>query len=695
MSLRLDHSTAGKLLIRDDVRVWIEGISFSISAPTERARFTTTRWTGNAATASQRLRRASEEVAVAAVGADGDVVTIQLDLRTDLDDLSCADSFEQSRLALPALHLPPDLSYFLVTYGLGGADDPLGGYWPAAKTGTVGQGLPHRAFAPIVLFDEHGALAIAPASQFLTSVLLRTEGGIARGLHGSVDRLTTQTRIETILARGKDVADALLRLGDVLLARGGKRRPVADASPLTSGLGWWNAYGGFYTEPIRPLDERHLVEMGDDLHRREVPVKYLGIDLWYPYRRIGQAVRFSPDRRKYPSGLGAVAERLGLSTVLHLSARAPDNDYGSDGGDPTAYGEIGAELVRQGAIAAWHDWLRTQQHLAPRLRNDPRAADQWFEGLARLLGGNGLNLLLCMQTMGMALASTGLPNAISARSAIDYLFGQPEAFDTLDRLGQTGFRAEALPVVELWRQNLLVGFALYAFGLLPFYDLFLSAHHPGLGGTTARIDALLRALSCGPVGIGDGPGRTDVALVRSLLDATGRILRPDHPPIPDSSTLGAPVEVYRTRRAAGGACWEYLLFLNTSQAPQRSRIPGAASGRLLWDLLGRRVVTDDRLDLAPGGLACVLAAPRHAGIAILGLADKLVPAARDVLRAAEKLPDGWRLDLHAPGQRMAIWSPSHVAVRDGGGAHLTTRCNGDLVTVGIGPDTVSLEITRR
>lgn len=695
MTLCLARSETGSLLIRDEARVWIEAVSFSIDTPLSRDGISAADWKGNEETVAQSLAQADEEIAVAQVTVDGNVALVRLDLRRDLSGLSCADSFEQSRLAIPSLRLPPDLSYFLVTYGLGAADDPLGGYWPTAGVATVGRGFPERAFAPLVLFDGAGALAIAPGSQFLTSALLAADGGVARGLHGSIDQLAAGTCIETIITRGNDIADALLRLGDVLLARGGKRRPAPEASILTSTLGWWNAYGGFFTEPIRPLDEDHLTEVGDGLRRLRVPIRYIGLDLWYPYRRIGQAIRFSPDPKKYPNGLRPIAQRLGLPTVLHLSARSPDNAYGNDGANPEVYAEIAAELRRQDAIAAWHDWLRTQQHLSPGLRREPLAADRWFTEMGRLLEQSGLDLLLCMQTMGMALASTRVPNARCARSAIDYLFGQPEALDTLDRLGHTGFRAEALPASELWRQNLLVGFALHALGLLPFHDLFLTAHHPGLGGTAARTDALLRALSCGPVGIGDGPGRTDAALVRSLLDGTGHVLRPDHPPIPDTSTLGKPVEIYRTVHVAGEARWDYLLLLNTTGRPQRGAVTEGGPERFMWDVLRHRTIGQEWISLAPGELACVLIPPCHEGITLFGLTDKLVPAPRGILRSADRTIDGWRVELLAPDERFAIWSASQVAVKDDDGTCLSTTRDGNLITLELGADTGALEITRR
>jgi hypothetical protein len=249
----------------------------------------------------------------------------------------------------------------------------------------------------------------------------------------------------------------MIRLGDALLARSGKPRPSPQDSLLTSSLGWWNAYGGYYTEPIRPLGENRLVDTIDRLRRASVPIAYVGLDLWYPYRAIGQALRFVPDPQKYAKGFREIARRHGLAFVFHLSALAPDNEYGAGGADPSFYRDVATELRHQGGIAAWHDWLRTQQHLTSALRSDPVGADRWFREMAEALRKEGLSLLLCMQTMGMALAATEIPNALSARTAIDYLFGQPEALDTLEGLGMGGFKNDAISLGELRRQNLLMG----------------------------------------------------------------------------------------------------------------------------------------------------------------------------------------------------------------------------------------------
>ncbi|MEA3238969.1 MAG: hypothetical protein U9Q94_04210, partial [Candidatus Bipolaricaulota bacterium] len=241
------------------------------------------------------------------------------ELLRDIDHLKREDSFEDATLLVPTFTFPAEMSFFLSTFGLGGInDDYPGGYWPTAKIGRGPGDLPDQAFAPIVLFSQGKALAISPANLFLTSPLVKTEGGVGRGLHGAVDHLPAGTRLETLFALGDDVPSALMHLGDILLARGGKKRPSPGSNPIFSRLGWWNAYGSYYTEPIRRLDEHALSDLIDDLKANEIPVDYLGLDLWYPYEQIGQAIQYVPDKKKYPRGIAPLADKAELSTVLHL-----------------------------------------------------------------------------------------------------------------------------------------------------------------------------------------------------------------------------------------------------------------------------------------------------------------------------------------------------------------------------------------
>lgn len=634
-------------------------------------------------------------VARISVRAEPDVAWVVVETQRPLAGLATEDSFESSSVAAPAFRFPEHLRTLAVTFGLGrSGEGQIGGYWPSARCGRGVGSLPCEAFAPLVLYDGDSALAIAPASQFLTSTLRMSESFVARSLHGATDALPAGMRIETVFASGTGIPDALTRLGGALLARSGKARPSPADSVLTSSLGWWNAYGSYYTEPVRPLGENRLVDVVDRLRRASVPIAYVGLDLWYPYRAIGQAVRFAPDPRKYARGFNEIARRHGLGFVFHLSALSHDNEYGATGADPSFYREVAAELSRQGGIAAWHDWLRTQQHLTPALRSDPVGADRWFAELAAALHHEGLSLLLCMQTMGMALAATELPNAIAARTAIDYLFGQPEALDTLEGLGMGGFRNDAISLADLRRQNLLVGSILNALGLLPFHDFFLTRHHEGLGGADPRGEAVLRALSCGPVGIGDGPGMTDVDLVHTLVSSRGALLRPDHAPQPDTGSLGGDIEIYRTERVAGDARWEYIMGLNRSPRQASLSLPHDREDVVVWDVFERRVVPSMEATLDSGGVACYVLAPLRQGIAPLGLVDKLVPAPAGVVRSAE-IHDGWRLETDAPGERFAFWAEQPPCVRADGSRMSLVQQQSNLWIVDVPESVSALVATRR
>jgi hypothetical protein len=623
------------------------------------------------------------------------VVSFSALVEKQIRGLRVADSFEAFSVAFPRIVVPASYRCFLTTYGLGpSGNGGVGGYWPEAKVVPSTASLPSQAFSPLVLFDEHSALAIAPTSQFLTSSLIADHGDVVRTLHGSIDVLEAGTRLETVFVEGVDIADALLHAGDFLLARGGKRRPDPRAFAMTSKLGWWNAYGGYYTEPIHPLNEETLVELIRSLREQTVPVEYVGLDLWYPYKYIGQALRFEPDPSKYPHGVRPISDKFDLPMVLHLSALSDENEYRADGSNPDFYRQVARELRSQGAVVAWHDWLRTQQHLSPQLRGDTTTPDAWFRGMAEAMAEQNINVLTCMHTMGMALGSTALPNIISARSSIDYLFAQPEALDTLEQLGLPGFRDEATPLHRMRRQNLLVGFTYYALGLLPFYDLFLTRWQDRVGGASPRAEAVLRALSCGPVGIGDGPGLTDTSLVSQLLSSEGDLLQPDHPPYPDTETLGNPIEIYRTERKTSSARWEYVLVLNTTAEDQSFDVALPSEEVVIWDGMRRRVVKNMCGVLQGGEIAYFLLAPLIGGIAPIGFGDKLLPTSTRGLIDA-RWTDGWELQLGSVSCEFSVWADVPIVLTDQDGKELKTQQGDSVVVCSLGEGVSSLHIARR
>jgi hypothetical protein len=626
----------------------------------------------------------------------GDSLLVTAELHRELDGLAQTDSFDDPTFLAPTFSFPNDLSFFLATFGLGPSGDEYpGGYWPTVKLGQGPRELPTEAFAPLVCFSQRGAVAVAPANYFLTSPLVRIPDGVGRGLHGAVDSLPAGTKIETAFALGEDLPAALMRLGDFLLARGGKERPQPGKTPLTSSLGWWNAYGGYYTELIRALNGQQLEEVIESLKEQEIPIGYLGLDLWYPYQTIGQAVRYTPDPKKYPQGLKAIVEREEIPTVLHLSALSPKNGYGADGVDPGFYREVAKEISREKGITAWHDWLRTQQHLTPALRHDPTAADRWFAGMAEAFAGEDLSVLLCMQTMGMNLASTAQKNITVARSHTDFLFAQKKALEAAAALGHGDFLEAWTPPGDLHRQNLWMGMVLYALGMLPFHDLFLSRPSSDLGGDHPKEEAVLRALSCGPVGIGDGPGMSDTELIDRLLLTDGTLAQPDRPPFPVIETIDRAIEAFWTERKAGSIRWIYLLLLNTAAEELPYQLaPPAEEEFLIWDGLKnqRREAIEGRL--APGRLAYFVLVPQREGIAPLGLWKRFVPAPTGKILDL-KWEEGWRITLDGVEDEFAIFSEQPVSVHTEKGVPGGLSHRGDLWICKVEEQVRNLHVFRR
>jgi len=443
------------------------------------------------------------------------------------------------------------------------------------------------------------------------------------------------------------------------------------------------------------LDEHALQEVIDDLKEHEIPIDYLGLDLWYPYEQIGQAIQYTPDKEKYPRGIAPLAEQAGLSTVLHLSSLSAKNVYHADGADPLFYHQVAREVKSQRGIVAWHDWLRTQQYLTPKLREDPQAAEDWFSGMTGAFAPEDVDVLLCMQTMGMNLASTQHPNVISGRTHTDFLFMQNEALHTLAAHGHPDFLEGFIEPSELRRQNLLMGMVLYSLGMLPFHDLFLTRPHPGLGGDNPEEEALLRALSCGPVGIGDGPGMVDADLIDRLLLPDGTLAQPDHPPFPLMETIDSDVQAFFTEHDAGGFKWGYLLLLNTSdeELPYAME-PQFAGDYLIWDGFLRKAVPRIGGTIGPGRLVYYVLVPERDGIGLLGLSDTFVTMPRRLFSEV-KWSDGWHFALRKGAMVLAVVSANPVRAQAADGRQLTVTPQDDLWIIDTSDEPNQVHIYRR
>jgi hypothetical protein len=602
-------------------------------------------------------------------------VLVEAEVLSDLVGLAGEDSFLASPLDAPVLFLSEG-EYLLFTWGMVGPGG--GGEWPRPICGSQLGKIPRdRPFAPLVVTDGCRSLAVSPASHFPVSPLRALDPSrraIARGLHGAIGRLPKGTVLKTLLSFGDDPFETLYTLGEVLLALGGRGRHGPSEHPVLSRLGYWTDYGAYYSDLFHPADEKTLRELARYFHLKGIPVGYFGLDLWYDYERAGLARSYRPDVEKFPRGLGQLVRETDIPVFLHLSGFARDNAYqgryrfleGEEAAcpaEPEFYRDLARELLAEGAIGVWHDHLRNQQGRIPELRNSLTAAEDWFRGMTQAFSAAGLPLMLSVPTMGFLLSATAAPGVIAARSGEDYLVRHEQQLAML--LPEVRKKYEPVPYRDFIRGRFLMGWLLWCLGMYPFHDVFITnAQHPeGFAEPRAQDEALMRALSCGPIGIGDKLGYVDEGIVGKLCFPDGELLKPDFPARPRWAPLreGLLVAVAETALSAG--TWTFLAVYNLTEETVDYRLDpeelGVGKG-VLYDYFRGRVVGRLAGKLPPEGGDYFVLTPEVNGMALVGLLGKYitVPAgrcrvepAKGGLAATFRAPPGedYPVGVYAPG----------------------------------------------
>jgi hypothetical protein len=541
---------------------------------------------------------------------------------------------------------------------------------------------------PLCLRAADACLLVSPLDAFHEQVIAvprqREEAarGVRCGWHGDLASVPAGFASELAVWGGRGVRDALESFGAHLLARHRTQRPSRYADAAVGRLSYWTDNGAAYwyrTEPGRSV-EQTLSEVVHDLRARDVPVHAVELDSWFyphqvtrPFDAPGTVVpptgllAWEPRQDVLPGGVPALRERLGgPPLILHLrhfasaSACFADREAWRDGdrahpvdAEPF-YDALFDRAVAWGAVQVEHDWL-VECFLGVRgLREQPGRACAWQRAVDRAAERRGLSLLWCMATPADLLASAGLSRVAAVRTAGDYRYG--------------------LPSPQGWCWFLYGNALARALGLWPFKDVFLSsAHGTGLDGDRhAELEALLAALSGGPVGIGDRLGRTDREVVMRTCRADGVLVKPDAPIAALERCFRAhahraeellAAETY-TDHPAGRT--RYLLAVHASRAPGTLRldlpladagVPQDAGPLVARDWKTgaiRRLSAGASLGfaLAPGEWSLTQIAPLlPAGLAVFGDPALYASAGDRRLRDLRATPDGAALDvLGAPGE---------------------------------------------
>ena len=375
-------------------------------------------------------------------------------------------------------------------------------------------------------------LLLAPIDRFheqVVTVPTRDEpgAGIAWGWHGDLDDVPAGFSTSLAVLAGDSPRGLLERWAGLLDIA--DRHPV-DHDTLGRAVSYWTDNGAAYwyrTEPPRTVTET-LTDAVSSVEQAGVPVGAVQLDSWfYPHESTRPfdtddwivpptgLVDWAPRDDILPDGIGPVRDGLGGKPLVthcrHLSSSSPlterfdcwtDGAYAHPTGDDY-YEHLLDRAVAWGVETFEHDWL-VECFLGVRgLRAAPGRAAAWQEGLDRAAAARGMTLQWCMATPADFFQTASLRQVTSIRTSGDhgYLVGP-------------GF---------LWAWFCYSNALARVLGLAPFKDVFSS------GGEHAEVEALLSALSTGPVGLGDAIGTTDPHVVAATCRADGVIVRPDVP----------------------------------------------------------------------------------------------------------------------------------------------------------------------
>jgi hypothetical protein len=539
---------------------------------------------------------------------------------------------------------------------------------------------------PMMLLAPTGeTLMLAPLDNFHEQVMAVTNG-LRWGWHGDLDATPAGFATELAIIGGAAPRACLDAWGGELQRRAATVRPSRYHDDVNRRLSYWTDNGAAYwykTEPGHDVTAT-LVGTIDDLRARGIPVSTVQLDSWfYPHATLRPfdteewlvpptgLMEWDARHDVLPDGVAALRGALGdpplTAHCRHLAAASPYVEQFECWVDGERAHPTTAELyerwmdaaVQWGVTTFEHDWL-IECFLGVRgLRATPGRARAWQEGVDRAAGHRGLSLQWCMPSPADLCQSVTLRNVASVRTSGDHGY-----------LVSAGY---------LWAWFLYTNAFARALGLRPFKDVFFSdpsdpAHH-------AEVEALLSALSTGPVGIGDRMGGADAAIVRRTCRADGLLVKP-HTPVAAldrsfrqwATGRGALlVGAAESRHAAG--TWHYVVTLNAGSSASSGRVELADLGIdgpvVVWDWRAQTLQVFDPsggwdVALDPLDWDYRVVAPVVDGRAVVG-DPALYATAGDTRIADVRLTaDGLRVTVLGAGEdvELVTWSADGSVARD-------------------------------
>jgi hypothetical protein len=461
------------------------------------------------------------------------------------------------------------------------------------------------ALGLVLIRTESGVTLLAPLAGVHEQIVAVVDGALRWGWHGDLDDVPAGFVATLGVYDAATPALALARWAEELCG-GPPAARRRDTNPITSHLSYWTDNGAAYwyrTEPGQTIGAT-VAEAVTRLRESGVPVGAVELDSWFyeheiarPIAEIGYPeevpptgmMSWTPRADAFDGSLEEWTDSLGRPPlVLHSRHISPSSPYleegewwvdllGAQPHDPEFFRRWFDDAARWGVCCIEQDWMLIYWFGVRDMRAAPGRAAEWQRALDRHAADTGIGLMWCMATPADLVLAASLPNVVAVRTSDDYRFAEDPAI--------------------LWVWYLTVNRLAGALGLPAFKDVFFSqVPEPDAdaidGDVHAEVEALLSALSAGPVGIGDRVGRTDASIVMRTCDADGRIRHVDRPVgLVDDCLFGSPARGERLAWATAEATtndgvWRYVVAINVST----DRVHVADS----FDLGGRHSVLDWR-----------------------------------------------------------------------------------------------------
>ncbi len=447
-----------------------------------------------------------------------------------------------------------------------------------------------KCVLPLVVRDGERCILLAPLTRPHEQIITVDGTTVHWGWNGDLDEVPAGFATTTGVYEGASIGALLDEWAAELRAVSGAPRRDRGTNALTSHLSYWTDNGAAYwyrTEPGRTIAES-VVAAVEQLDSDGVPVRAVELDSWFyrhaTPRAIAEfgypdevpptgALEWLPRADAFPTdwsddGPGAVQRQIDRPLTLHARHISPESphvdatwwvdDLAAMPSDTAFFRRWFDDARRWGATCIEQDWMLVYWFGVREMRRVPDRAVEWQRALNDHAEATDIDLLWCMATPADLIAAVQFDRVIAVRTSDDYRFTEDPAL--------------------LWTWFLTVNRLVTPLGLWPFKDCFFSHPEPDpddpiSGDVHAEVEALLSAMSGGPVGIGDRIGRTDRDIVMRTCDDDGRLLQPTVPiGLIDDCLFGSPARGERLAWATASTTiddgtWTYVIALNTATNP--------------------------------------------------------------------------------------------------------------------------------